>query len=76
MAVEKIDNLVSSVGALHSVVDSAVLLIKGISARIQAAVDQALANGATAAELQPLVDLRISVDAKTQELAQAVEAGT
>ena len=74
MAVQKIDELVPSVTALHGVVDSAIALIGGISARIQTAINEALANGATAAELEPLVTLRADVDAKKDALAAAVAA--
>ena len=74
MAVEKIDALVTSVQNLHGTVDSAIALINGFSARLQAGIDEALANGATGAELEPLVTLKAEVDAKTQALAAAVAA--
>lgn len=76
MAVQKIDDLVVSVTALHGTVDSAIALINGFSARLQAAIAEALANGATETELEPLVTLRVDVDAKKQALADAVAANT
>lgn len=73
---DKIEPLVKSVESLTTVVDSAIALIKGFSSRLQQAIDDALRNGATAAELEPLVALRTNVDIKTTELADAVAANT
>jgi hypothetical protein len=58
----------------RTVIDSAVVLINGISAKIQAAVDAALANGATESELQPFVALEQELEAKRTALAAAVAA--
>lgn len=58
----------------NGVIDSATLLINTFSSRIQTAVDAALANGATAAELQPVTDELASINAKTAALASAVAA--
>ena len=58
----------------EGVIDSATLFINSIAARIQAAVDAALANGATGAQLQPLLDLKDSLNAKSQALADAIAA--
>lgn len=54
--------------------ESATLLINSIAGRIQAAVDAALANGATEAELAPLTQLVADVNADTDALAAAVAA--
>ncbi len=51
-----LDALAAQVTATEGVIDSAIALINGIAARVQTAVDAALANGATAAELQPVTD--------------------
>lgn len=55
---------------------SATTLINGIAARLQAAVDAALANGATAAELAPVTDEVSQLNASADALAAAVVAGS
>lgn len=55
---------------------SAALLIRGIGARIQAAVDAALANGATAAELAPVQAEASALNASADDLAAAVSENT
>lgn len=74
--VSSIDNLISTVAALDSVIDSAAATINGIQGQIQAAVTAALANGATAAQLAPLTDLNTDLAAKKDALAAAVAANT
>jgi hypothetical protein len=59
-----------------TVMDGALKVINGIKAAQDAAVTAALANGATAEQLQPLTDLGVTLDAKATELAAAVEANT
>lgn len=58
------------------VMQSATALITGFSARLQAAVDAALDNGATSAELQPLLDLKSLLDSNKADLANAVAANS
>ena len=58
----------------EGVVDSATALIEAFSARIQAAVDAALANGATAEQLQPVTDELTAMKSKADKLAAAVAA--
>jgi len=58
----------------EGVVDSATALINGLAARIQAAVDAAVANGATAEQLQPVTDEVAALKAKSDALAAAVAA--
>lgn len=65
-----------SVANLTTVDQSAVTLIQGIGAQIQAAVDAALAQGATPAQLQALTDLKTAIDAQDIQLAAAVSAAT
>lgn len=60
----------------EGVIDSAVVLINGIGARISAAVDAAIANGATEAELAPFTALEAELEAKTNELSAAVAANS
>lgn len=55
---------------------SAAVLIRGIAARIQAAVDAALAGGATAAELAPVQAEIDAMKASATDLAAAVAENT
>jgi len=71
-----LDALKDAVTRETQVVASAVALINGIAARVQAAVDAALANGATAAELQPVQDEVNTLNANADALAAAVQANT
>ena len=71
-----IDALKTQVAQNTAVEASAVLLINGIAARIQGAVDAAILNGATAAELAPLTDEIATLSASSTALAQAVTANT
>ncbi len=57
-------------------IDSAITLINGIAARIQAAVDAAIANGATAEELAPVQAEADALSAKADDLAAAVAANS
>lgn len=76
MAQANIDPLVAQVKADDDIVDSAVIWINGSIARIQTAVDAALANGATGAELQPLTDEIAVQKGKVQAVADAIAANT
>ena len=58
----------------EGVIDSATALITGFTARIAAAVEAAVANGATAEELQPVTDELAAMKAKSDALAAAVAA--
>lgn len=64
------DQVTQTVG----VIDSAVVLINGFAARIETAVEAAIANGATAEELAPVTDEIAAIKAKTDDLAAAVAA--
>jgi hypothetical protein len=64
--------LSQQVAQTETVIQSAVVLINGISARIQTAIDAALANGATAAELAPVQNEIDALDAATTALSAAV----
>lgn len=76
MANATLDQLAAQVTATTDVEDSAIALINGIAARIQAAVDAAIAGGASAADLAPVTDEIAALKAKTDALAQAVQANT
>lgn len=71
-----LDDLATEVTAATTVMASATALINGIAARIQAAVDAALANGATAAELAPVQAEADALKASAADLTAAVEANT
>jgi hypothetical protein len=55
---------------------SAIILIEGIAIRIQAAVDAAIANGATEAELAPVADEVAALKASATALGDAVAQNT
>lgn len=76
MANPILDSLAQQVKANTDAEASAVTLINGFSARMQAAVDAALANGATAAELAPVQDEVNALNASGATLAAAVVANT
>ena len=76
MPAQVLSDLQAQVKANTDVDDSATLLINGIAARIQAAVDAAIANGATAAELAPITDEIASLKKSSDALAAAVVANT
>ena len=68
--------LTTSVATLTTVDQSAIALIQGFGAQIQAAVDAALAAGATPVQLQAVTDLKVAIDTQDDALAAAVVAGT
>ena len=55
---------------------SAAAALNGVAGRIQAAVDQALANGATAEQLAPVTDEVTALKNSATDLAAAVAANT
>ena len=73
---DQIAALTAEVTAADTVIDSATTFIQGVAAQITAAVAAAIADGATAAQLQPLSDLGTTLQAKSQALANAIVAGT
>lgn len=73
---EAIDKLAADVTRLKTVDESAIALIQGFPALIAAAVAAAQAAGATPAQLAAFDDLSAGIEAKTEELATAVTAGT
>lgn len=76
MAAQVLADLQAAVTRNTDVVASAVVLINGIAARIKAAVDAAIANGATAAELAPVTGEVSALTASADALAAAVNANT
>jgi ABC-type branched-subunit amino acid transport system substrate-binding protein len=71
-----LDDLRAQVEATTAVEASAVVLLNGIGGRIQAAVDAALANGATAEQLAPVTDEVTALTNATNDLSAAVTANT
>jgi len=65
---------IQTVKDTEGVVDSATALINSFATRIQAAVDAAIGNGATAEQLQPVTDEVTALKAKSDALAAAVAA--
>jgi len=74
MANPIIGELTTEVSETVGVMQSATVLIEGIGARVQAAVDAAIANGATAEELAPVSQLVADLDTTGNALAAAVAA--
>ena len=71
-----IDDILANVTAANTVEQSAIVFINGVPALIQAAVAQAQANGATAAQLQPVTDAATQLKANADALAAAITANT
>ncbi len=69
-------DLQTAVDKTEGVMESATVLINGFAARLQAAIDQALANGATEAELQPFIDEVAQLNAGADALAAAVASNS
>lgn len=69
-------DLQAAVDKTEGVMESAVVLINGFAARLQAAIDQALLNGATEAELQPFIDEVAQLNAGADALAAAVASNS
>ena len=67
-------DLAAAVTNIVGVAKSAETALTGVAARIQAAVDAALQNGATAAELAPVQQEVDALNAEATSLAAAVAA--
>lgn len=67
---------IATINDTVGVMQSATALINAFASKLQAAVDAALDNGATSAELQPLLDLKASLDTEKSNLATAVAANS
>ncbi len=74
MANKILDDLTAAVAKTEGAEDSAIAFIQGVPALIQAAVDKALANGATAAELAPFAQLSTDMSAKADAIGAAIAA--
>lgn len=76
MANPILGTLAEQITQTRGVIASGVTLIEGIQARITAAVEAALALGATETELVPFVELEAALEADTNALAAAVQANS
>lgn len=70
---DTLDQIIAEMTAAETVDDAAIAFIQGVPAMIQAAVDAALQNGATEAQLQPVADLGVAMQAKTDALTAALQ---
>lgn len=73
---DEITGLIQVVATDTTVVTSAVTAFNGIPALIANAVQQALAEGATPAQLQAITDVQTSIANNSTALAAAVAAAT
>lgn len=73
---DAIADLTTKIAALTAVDESAAVLIGGIGGQITAAVDKALAAGATPEQLAAMTDLSAKLESETTSMAAAVAAGT
>ncbi len=64
--------IIDEMTAAETEEQAAIVFIQGVPALVQAAVDAALANGATEAQLQPVRDLGVQLQAQTDALAAAL----
>ena len=71
-----LDDLALAVTNATTIQSSAIALINGFAARLQSAVASAIANGATAEQLQPVIDEVNSLNDSSTALAAAVAANT
>ncbi len=71
-----LDKLAAEVAEGVTVMASATTLIEGIAARVQAAVDKALENGATAEQLKPVTAEIAALSAGADALSDAVLKNT
>ena len=76
MANPALDALAQQVKANTDAEAAAVTVLNGIGDRIKAAVDKAIANGATAAELAPVNDEVNALKASADALGAAIVANT
>jgi len=68
--------LITEITNAGTVMDGATIFVQSVPGLISDAVAKATANGATAAELQPVVDLGTALQAKADALTAAMTAGT
>lgn len=76
MASPVVDQAIQVMTNAGTVDDAAIIFINAVPAMVQAAVDAALNNGATASQLQPVSDLAVTLQAKSDAVTAALTANT
>ena len=76
MANPIVDAAIAQMTSTDTVLDSAIVYVNAVPKAIQAAVDAALAGGATAADLKPVSDLVTVMQGKSDALVAAIAANT
>lgn len=76
MASPVIDQTIAQITATDNVIDSAITAFGAVAQMITDAVNQALANGASADQLQPVSDAVTVLKTKTDALAVAIASPT
>ena len=71
-----IDDTIATMTDTDTVLDSALVYIQSVPGMIQAAVDAAVAGGATAAQLAPLTQLVADTKTKSDAVKAALVANT
>ncbi len=71
-----VDDVIAQINATDTVLDGAIVYVASVPQLIAAAVQQAIAGGATAAQLQPLTDLTATLKSKSDSLVAALAANT
>jgi len=74
MPAQVLTDLQNATAKAKGAMESATVLINGIAARVQAAVDKAIAGGASAADLAPVQQLVIDLNTDASALSDAVAA--
>jgi hypothetical protein len=73
---QAITDLTDEITEANTILDGAVIFINGVPALIDTAVQAAIANGATAAELSPVRALGADLKTKAEALRDALVANT
>jgi hypothetical protein len=76
MANQALTDLISEVNRTTTLDDSILAFLQGVPGLIQTAVDAAMANGASAAELQPLTQLKTDLSSKNDLIVAAMSTNT
>jgi hypothetical protein len=71
-----IQDLIDEITSADTIIDGATVFVNGVPGLINTAVQQALANGATAAQIQPVTDLAALMTTKAAALNAAILANT
>jgi hypothetical protein len=73
---QAITDLTDEITEANTILDSAMVYVNGVPALIDAAVQAAIANGATAAELSPVRALGADLKTKAEAIRDAIVANT